>query len=106
MGNEAAAGYIREYLALMAAVAALEVDAQLARQAVVDALHPDGAAPGTTWKFEGAGTVVVVKGRESVKLERAKLARAGVAAEVLDAATTTTVGKPGIRITAWEDSDA
>lgn len=99
--------YVGTYLALKSQIAGLEARADEARAAIAEALHVDGAEPGRAWKFEGLGTVTIVKGRVSEKLDRAKLARAGVAAEVLDAATVRIEGKPSMRVTVWEeDSDA
>lgn len=98
-GPEAVAiEYVANYLALKAQIADLEVRAAVERQAAIEALDAERTAPGKTWVFEGLGTVAVVKGRVTEKLDRARLARAGVALAVLDAATVKTEGAPSVRI--------
>lgn len=92
--------YIGTYLALKSQIAALEDRADEARSAVREILDTNVSKPGDKWVFEGLGKVEIVKGRVSEKLDRARLARAGVAAEVLDAATVRTEGEPSMRITA------
>ena len=87
--------YVATYLGIKAKIAELEREADEARDAVGDLLRGE---PGKVWEFAGLGTVAVVKGRVSEKLDRAALARAGVAAEVLDAATVRTEGEPSLRI--------
>lgn len=101
--SDVARAWVQTYLSLQVDIAALEVKAQEARDSVVEALGPDGAEPGKVWSFEGVGTVSVVKGRQSERLDRAKLARAGVDPKLLDAATVRTEGKPSMRINAWKD---
>jgi hypothetical protein len=97
--------YVVAYLALQREIGVLEAKADEARAAVAEALRVEGEAPGRMWAFEGLGSVQVVKGRVSEKLDRARLARAGVAADVLDAATVRTEGKPSMRISAWREGD-
>lgn len=91
---------IGDYLALKAAIKAMDAQAEELRETIVHALAADGAPAGTTWEVPGVATVTVVSGRVSEKLDRARLAKAGVAADVLDAATVRTEGKPSMRITA------
>ena len=62
-------------------------------------LPPGGEA--LAWTYT-TGVVAVVKGRVSEKLDRVKLARAGVSGDVLDAATVRTEGEPSLRIMAPE----
>lgn len=95
--TEAAVDYVATYLALKDKIGRLEAEAAEAREAVGLLLR---GKPGTVWEFPGLGQVAVVKGRVSEKLDRAKLARAGVSAEVLDAATIRTEGEPSLRISA------
>ena len=97
---QAAAANVAEYRALKDQIAQLETRLD----AVKDELHEmlwNGEAPGHVWPFPGLGTVRVVSGRHTSKLDRAKLAKAGVAADVLDAATVETVGEPSLRVEAW-----
>lgn len=101
MSDDIAVEYVGTYLALKAQIADLEIAAGEARQAAIEALQATTAAPGKQWVYEGLGTVQVVKGRVTEKLDRAKLARAGVAADVLDAATVRTEGEPSVRISPW-----
>lgn len=91
---------IATYLALKAQIAGLEAEAAEAKQAACEMLGADTAEVGKTWEFPGIGTVVKTKGRRSEKLNRAKLAKAGVSAEVLDACTEVSEGEPVIRISA------
>jgi hypothetical protein len=102
---QAAVEPVAAYVALKARIAGLEAQADDAKAAVIEALRPDGAAPGKVWTFPGLATVAVVKGRVSERLDRAVLARAGVAAEVLDAATVRTEGAPTLRISAERAED-
>lgn len=102
MSEAEASSYVREYLSVRAAIGKLDTLAEGLRERVIEALGPDGAAPGKVWTFDGIGTVSVVRGRVSEKLDRGRLARAGIAAEVLDAATVRTEGKPSMRINALE----
>lgn len=95
--------HVGTYLALKAQIEALEERADEARAAVAEALRTADAEPGRTWTFEGLGTVQVVKGRVTEKLDRARLARHGVDPAVLDAATVRTEGKPSMRISAWAE---
>lgn len=101
--TKVAKDHVAEYLRLQREIATLKTRSEEVRTTIVEALSPDGAAPGKVWTFEGVGTVSVVKGRASETLDRAKLARAGVSAEVLDAATVRTEGKPSMRINAWKE---
>lgn len=103
MNSELAATYIAAYLDRQRDIAALEKQAEELRESVIEALGPDGAEPGKVWGFEGVGTVSVVKGRQSEKLDRAKLVCAGVDPKLLDAATVRTEGKQSMRINAWKD---
>lgn len=93
----AAVDFVATYVELKGRIAKLEAEAAEAREAVGQLLQGE---PGAEWEFPGLATVAVVKGRVSEKLDRAKLARAGVAPEVLDAATIRTEGEPSLRITA------
>jgi hypothetical protein len=104
--SDRAAEYVSEYLQLKKEVARLDARAEELRGQVIEALGPDGAAPGKVWTFEGVGTVTVVKGRSSERLDRGRLARAGVDPALLDAATVRTEGKPSMRINAPEAIDA
>lgn len=101
-GAQIALEYVGTYLALKAQIADLEADAGEARQATIEALDALAKPPGTEWVYEGLGTVQVVKGRTTEKLDRTRLVRAGVSAEVLDAATVKTEGAPSVRISSWE----
>lgn len=92
---QAAVEPVATYVALKRQIGELEDRADEARAAVAEILRGE---PGRVWEFPGLATVTVVKGRESEKLDRAKLARAGIAVEVLDAATVRTVGQPSLRI--------
>jgi hypothetical protein len=67
-------------------------------------LGTDAAEVGKVWEFPGVGSVQKTKGRRSLKLNRAKLAKAGVSADVLDACTEVSGGAPVIRISA-EDAE-
>jgi hypothetical protein len=93
----AAVDYVAEYLGLKRQIAALETEAQNARDAVAEILHGE---PGKEWEFPGIGSVAVVKGRVSEKLDRSVLAAAGVSKDLLDAATIRSEGEPSLRITA------
>lgn len=108
MSSEAlAVEYVGTYLAIKRQIGELEEKAEEARKAVREILYPDGVSAGSRHIFEGLGTVEGVKGRVSEKLDRARLARAGIAPEVLDAATVRTEGEPSMRISAARgDADA
>lgn len=97
--------YVANYLALKAQIATMEVRAAEERQAAIEALHVADEKPGKTWVYEGLGTVSIVTGRVTEKLDRAILARAGVDPALLDQATKQTRGDPSVRITAWTDKD-
>jgi hypothetical protein len=121
--DEAIIGYLREmaerredlaaatvepvatYLALKVQIAALEAEAAEAKRAACEMLGADTAAVGKVWEFPGVGIVAKTKGRRSEKLNRTKLAKAGVSAEVLDACTDISEGDPIIRITADEGGE-
>lgn len=105
MSSDAAVEYVGTYLALKAQIADLEAKADEARSAVREILCPDGIKAGDKHVFPGLGRVEGVKGRVTEKLDRAKLARAGVAADVLDAATVRTEGEPSMRIVRDEGGD-
>ena len=92
-----AVDYVARYLGIKAKIAALEAEAKEAREAVATLLQGE---PGKEWAFAGIGTVAVVKGRVSEKLDRAALAAGGVAKALLDAATVRTEGEPSLRISA------
>lgn len=93
------------YLGLKAQIAALEAEATEAKRAVCEMLGTEHQPVGKKWEFPGVGVVAVTKGRRSEKLNRAKLAKAGVSAEVLDACTEVSEGDPVIRITADEGDE-
>lgn len=99
--EDRAVEYVGAYLALKAQIADLELKAVGARAAAIEALGAEGSTPGKQWVFEGLGIVSVVKGRVTEKLDRARLARAGVDPKVLDAATVRTEGAPTVRIAPW-----
>lgn len=103
-GISVAQAYVEDYLRCKRAIAALEIEAGTARAAVIETLATSFRQPGWTCVYEGVGTVSVVKGRVSEKLDRSRLARSGVSAEVLDGATTKTEGDPSVRIAPWTDS--
>lgn len=103
MSDDTARKAVGEYLAIKQKIAVHETEAEEKRREIVERLQPDGAPPGTFWSFDGIGRVDVVKGRVSEKLDRARLARAGVAADVLDAATVRTEGKATMRISAAKE---
>jgi hypothetical protein len=103
MRAQMAVEYVGTYLALKSQIADLEAQADEARSAVREILYPDGVKAGVKHAFAGLGNVEGVKGRVTEKLDRAKLARAGVAADVLDAATVRTEGEPTMRITAAKE---
>jgi hypothetical protein len=95
---------VATYLALKAQIAALEAEAAEAKRAACEMLGTDAAEVGKVWEFPGVGSVQKTKGRRSLKLNRAKLAKAGVSADVLDACTEVSGGAPVIRISA-EDAE-
>lgn len=98
----AAADAVGTYMGLKAQIDALEERKAAVRETIEQLLTGE---PGETWEFPGLATVTVVKGRVSEKLDRAKLARAGISADVLDEATVRTEGKPSLRITEPEEED-
>lgn len=97
---QAAVEYVATYVGLKAQIAGLEEKADEAKEAALEVLGADGAPVGKVWEFPGLASVTVVKGRRTEKLNRTKLAKAGVAAEVLDACTDVTEGEPSVRIAA------
>lgn len=101
-GAQIALEYVGTYLALKHQIADLEVQAGEAREAAIESLDALNHPPGTEWVYEGLGVVQVVKGRVTEKLDRTRLARAGVSTEVLDAATVRTEGAPSVRISSWK----
>lgn len=98
-------GHVAEYRQLHEQIKGLEAQAEEAREAVCELLNTAGAVVGAQWKFPPIGVVKVAKGRVTEKLDRAALARAGVSAEVLDAATVRTEAKPTVRIEGWKGEE-
>lgn len=98
--------HVSSYRALQARIAGLEAEAKEHRQATETVLETAAFVPGACWEFPGIGVVRVVKGRVTEKLDRARLARAGVAAELLDAATVRVEGPPSVRIEGWREGGA
>lgn len=92
--------YLKAYMDFKEQVDRFTALAEESREAVKALLGQE--KPGTTWRFADLATVTITRGRVSEKLDRSKLAKAGVAAEVLDAATVRTEGAPSLRISAPE----
>jgi AcrR family transcriptional regulator len=96
---QAAVEYITHYVSIMEQIRTRQEEAEHFRAAAIEALQAYTAEVGTEWRFPGLATVTKARGRVSEKLDRSKLAKAGVAAELLDAATIRTEGEPSVRIT-------
>lgn len=97
---QVAVEHVATYVAIHAQIDALETQADEAKAAALEVLQTAAAPVGHVWSFPGLATVTKVAGRKTEKLDRARLAKAGVAAEVLDAATVKTEGEPSVRIAA------
>ena len=99
-----AATVAAEYLDAAAQIEALEQQQATLKDELTVKLSAHTVTGPTVWEL-GKAKVTWVKGRESSKLDRGKLVRLGVTADVLDKATVTNVGKPGIRIEGASDAE-
>lgn len=97
---EAAVEPVATYVDLKKRIAALEIEADAARDEVKAVLGTADAPVGKTWTFPGIGSVLIAKGQTRSTIDPKRLAKAGVAKEVIDAATVTTEGAPSVRIAA------
>ena len=87
-----------EYLEMKRQAAALEAAMKVKREEVAAALKGLVDNPGEAFETERV-YAVLVKGRETKKLDRRELVKLGVSGAVLDAATKVTMGRPYLQIT-------
>lgn len=97
---QAAVEPVGTYVAIKKQIAKLEIEADAARDEVKAVLRTDDAPVGKSWEFPGIGSVLIAKGRVTTRIDPTRLAKAGVAKEVIEAATITTEGQPSVRIAA------
>lgn len=94
-----AATIAADYLANKAKRDALDKESDTLREELAGVLAANTVTQPTTWEV-GPAKVTWVKGREKQSLDRGKLVRLGVTADILDKATVKSVGRPSIRIEA------
>src|SRR5688572_17132258 len=92
--HDVAAQHVGNYIGLQAQIDVLQAEQAEERAAIMSLLFPEGVKAGVSHKYAGLGEVCGVKGQTRSKLERAELAKRGVSAEDLDAATTVTESAP------------
>ena len=88
-----------EYLSNKKTITELEGKNEALRQQLSDRLNAHTVTQPTVWEM-GAAKVTWVKGSVRTSLDRGKLVRLGVTADVLEKATVVSTGKSSIRIEA------
>jgi len=91
-----------EYLSNKKTIAELESKNEILRQELSDRLNAHAVTQPTVWNM-GAAKVTWVKGSERKTLDRGKLVRLGVTADILEKATVTSVSKSTIRVEAVDE---